>query len=463
MRPGCFTCLVLAGLVLLTLLAYVPLWENDFIDLDDQVYITQNEHVLGGLTSSGIRWAWTTFHGGFWFPLTWLSLQADASLSALLRGPQGKGLPVAAVFHGQNLLWHLATVVLLFVVWRRLTGAMWRSALVAALFAVHPLHVESVAWATERKDVLSTFFLMLTLLAYTHYVRRPCWVRYLLVTVPFVLGLMAKPMLVTLPCLLLLLDWWPLQRFSLSRPQGPGAWGLVLEKLPLFALAVAASVQAVVTQQQVAAFTELGVLSLSGRLANALLSYLWYLEKTFWPTGLAAFYCHSGSNWQSGPVLTAGLILLGITLGAAVSARRLPWLLVGWLWFLGTLVPVIGLVQIGQQARADRFVYVPHIGLFVALVWSCAALANRLRLPIWTQASLATACLLLLTARTWDQVGYWRNPAVLWSHALAVTTDNHRAHCLMGGALAQQAETKGDVAKLARARRHLEQAISLQP
>jgi tetratricopeptide (TPR) repeat protein len=452
------TILVSVGLLLLTLLAYVQLWDNDFVNLDDPTGIFQNPDVLGGLTTRGAQWAWTTFHTGNWIPLTWLSLQLDASLSRLVQGSRSKVVPLAVIFHGQNLFWHCATVVLLFVVLRRMTGAVWRSALVAALFAVHPLHVESVAWAIERKDVLSTFFLVLTLLAYDGYVQRPGVGRYLLVVVCFVLGLLAKPMLVTLPCVLLLLDWWPLRRFSLGQLKRP-----LLEKVPLFVLSGAGCVMALLAQRHVAAMASIDTISLSSRLANAVVSYGWYLEKTFWPTGLAVFYCHPLNDWTWQPVLIAGAVLLGITILALATARRWPWLLLGWLWFVGTLVPVIGLVQVGEQARADRYVYVPHIGLFVAIVWSAAALGDRLRLPTSVRASLASACLLGLTVVTWAQVGSWHSSWALWMRALAAVPKNHRAYFEIGQFYFQTGNGKGDPEMFDQARRYFEQALALQP
>jgi tetratricopeptide (TPR) repeat protein len=450
--------LLAASLLLLTLAAYGQLWENHFINFDDRHYITHNPPILGGLTASGIRWAWTTFDSGNWIPLTWMSLQVDASLSSLLQGPRSKQLPLAWVVHGQNLFWHCATVGLLFATLRRLTGAMWCSALVAALFAVHPLHVESVAWAIERKDVLSTFFGMLTLLAYGHYVQRPSVGRYLLVLTAFVLSLLAKPMLVTLPCLLLLLDWWPLRRFSFAQ-----SGRLVLEKVPLFAVAAAACVLALVAQHHAGALASVGYLSFPSRLANAVASCGWYLEKTFWPTNLAIYYCHPGDNRPWDRALLAAIILLAVTVLALGTARRWPWLLVGWLWFLGTLVPVIGLVQVGDQARADRYTYVPHIGLFVALIWSGAALVGPLRLPIWVPAALGTTWVLLLSAATWAQVGCWHDSRALWGHAVAVTTENHRAHYCLGLTLFELALEQQNPKLHTQAGWHFEQAALLQP
>jgi tetratricopeptide (TPR) repeat protein len=485
MRRVSVSVLVSAGLVVLVLAAYAPLWVNQFIDLDDGLYVWQNPHVLGGLTGPNVAWAWTTSHAGFWFPLTWMSLQLDATLSPGLR--LGDQASPAAVFHGQNLFWHAATAVLLFWTLRRLTGSLWCSALVAALFAVHPLHVESVAWATERKDVLSTFFLVLTVLAYAHYAERPTAGRYFLVLASFVLGLLAKPMLVTLPFALLLLDFWPLHRWrrapepmtvkeserkksggkDTAVPPAPvfgrGSRGLLLEKVPLLAVAVAAAVVTVLAQRTTRAVRPLSDIPLSARLANAVVSYGWYLEKTFWPAGLEVFYCHPRGNWQWGPVLAAAAAVAAITAGAVAGARRWPWLAVGWLWFLGTLVPVIGLVQSGDQARADRFVYVPHVGLFVALAWAAAALADRLRVRAAVRAAAACLCLAGLATATWVQVGYWHDQETLFAHTLAVNPDNHRAHYNVANYYARRAAAEGDPGLLRLAREHYDRAIALQP
>jgi tetratricopeptide (TPR) repeat protein len=476
--------LVSAGLVALTLAAYAPLWGNDFIDLDDGLYVWQNPHVLGGLTADNVAWAWTTTHAGFWLPLTWLSLQLDASLCPA--GPGGGPSPVLAVVcHAQNLFWHTATVVLLFYTLRRMTGALWRSALVAGLFAVHPLHVESVAWATERKDVLSTFFLVLTVLAYARYAERPSARRYLLVLVCFVLGLLAKPMLVTLPFGLLLLDGWPLGRWARSAAGGQGgqaagksppapkplfgagARGLLLEKLPLLAVAVAASVVTVLAQRGTTAVRPLGEISLSARAANAAAAYGWYLGKTFWPAGMSLFYRHPRGDWQWGPVLAGAAALLALTALVIAQARRRPWLAVGWLWFVGTLVPVIGLLQSGDQARADRFVYVPHVGLLVALVWGAAELLERLRVPAAARAAAAAVCLAGLAAAAAVQVGFWHDQKIAWEHALAVDPGNDRALYNLGNEAFRRAVAEPDGGRarelLDRAGRHYRDALALRP
>lgn len=468
------TLAVAAGLVAMTLAAYVPLWRNDFIDYDDESYITDNPGVLEGLTPAGIVWAWTTGHGGFWFPLTWMSLQVDASLS----GPRG---PCPQIFHGQNLLWHVATVVLLFATLRRMTGSVWRSSLVAALFAVHPLHVESVAWATERKDVLSGFFWVLTMYAYVRYAERPGWGRYLGVMAAMSLGLLAKPMLVTLPCALLLLDVWPLGRWDRGpRPARPadsaggplrvapasGGW-LLLEKLPLLAVGIVASAVTMVAQRSSSGVVPMGEISLAARLANAVISYGWYLQKTVWPTGLTVFYVHPRDDWDRMTLVGAVMLLASVTLAACLAARRMPCLLVGWLWFLGTLVPVIGLVQSGEQARADRFVYVPHIGLFAGLVWAAFAVMDRLRVPMPARATLAAVCLVCMSWGTWWQLGHWRDAETVWRHALAVDADNDRAHTNLAAVLVARARRSEDGRQardlLAEARRHYEAATVSRP
>jgi tetratricopeptide (TPR) repeat protein len=476
--------LVSAGLVVLTTCAYGPLWDNGFINLDDEGAISENPYVAGGITPSDVHWAWTTFLSGNWIPLTWMSLQLDASLSP---GPDPAAgtAPSAVVCHAQNLFWHTATVVLLFCTLRRLTGAVWCSALVAALFAVHPLHVESVAWATERKDVLSAFFLVLTVFAYARYAERPSAGRYLVVFGSFVLGLLAKPMLVTLPIALLLLDYWPLRRWPVAA-QGPGAatgrrgvprpgavsgpgW-LVLEKVPLLVVAAADSAIAVLAQRSSHAVETLANVTLGSRVANAVVSYGWYLDKTFWPTGLALFYPHPHADWAWGPVLGWGAALLAVTAAVLAGARRRPWLAVGWLWFVGTLVPVIGLVQIGGQAHADRYAYVPHIGLFVAVVWGAAALRARLGVPAAVGVLAAGAWLATLAALTWVQLGYWRDARTVWEHALAVDAANARARQDLARDLFKQAQrlagrgwAEKDPALLDRSQENYAQAVQVHP
>jgi tetratricopeptide (TPR) repeat protein len=423
--------LVLAGA---SFAAFGPALDGEFVDLDDYLYVKKNAHVLAGLGRPGAAWAFTTFHTSNWHPLTWLSLQADAS--AFGREPWG--------FHLTNLLLHAATAVVLFLALRLMTGAAWRSAFVAGFFAVHPLRVESVAWAAERKDVLSGLLWVLTLLAYGWYARRPGWGRYLLVVAAFALGLLAKPVLVTLPCVLLLLDWWPLRRAAGTAPAGAAVpWRrLLLEKVPLFALAAASCV--VTAHAQRGAAASLGELPLGPRAANALTAYAAYLGKTAWPVHLAAFYPHPGAHVSGWQVAGAALLLAVLTLLAVRFAKSRPYLAVGWLWYLGVLVPMTGLVQVGSQALADRYTYLPSIGLGIAVVWGVADLAaagRRQKAEGSRQRSAAgvfflpsafcflpSACgwaaaglLAVLLAATRAQVRVWHDDVALWEHALAVT------------------------------------------
>jgi Flp pilus assembly protein TadD len=350
------------------------------------------------------------------------------------------------------VLLHIANALLLFLVFDRMTGMVYRSAAVAVLFALHPLHVESVAWVAERKDVLSTTFWMLTLTAYSYYVQRPSVGRYLLVVLSLTLGLMAKPMLVTLPCVLLLLDVWPLQR-SRSTP-ARATTRLLLEKMPLFLLVAASCVMTSVAQRQ--ALTTFAQYPLSVRVCNALLAYVGYLGKTFWPVGLAVYYPHSGATISVGEAVVAGVLLALITTLVLGLGRRWPYLAVGWLWYLGTLVPVIGLVQVGEQAMADRYSYVPLIGVFVLLVWGAGDLAAASRIPRALSATATAAVLCACGALTWLQLGYWSAAVTLWDHTLAVTENNAVAHINLGAAYLLL-----DM-KLA-AKPHFEKAIAIEP
>jgi tetratricopeptide (TPR) repeat protein len=430
-------------LILLALLVYWPTFGYPFVNYDDPGYVSTNARVQAGLTSDGVLWSFTTFRGGNWHPLTWLSLQLDATLY----GGQNAG-----GFHATNVVLHTLNTLLLFGVLRGLTGAVWRSGVVAALFGLHPLHVESVAWVSERKDVLSTLFWMLALAAYLAYVRRPGLGRYLLVVLALGLGLLAKAMLVTLPCVLLLLDYWPLCRWA------PGAaWlRLLREKIPLFALVLGACLVTFLAQFRGLAVAAFESVPLSARLGNALVAYVGYLGKMLWPLDLAAFYPHPRTDLGFAEVLGAGLLLAVVTWLVLVPGRRWPYLGVGWLWYLGTLVPVIGLVQVGSQAMADRYTYVPLIGVFVALVWGVSdlALAWHLR-PRYLAAATAvvlSACAALAAIQT----RYWRDSQALWEHATAVTGPNVLTHYCLG----QRHYAQGDRAA---AVREFEQAAALDP
>jgi protein O-mannosyl-transferase len=398
--------------------------------------------VTDGLTLRGVSWAFTTGYAGNWHPLTWISHMLDVQVFGLDAGPQ----------HVTNVVLHAASALLLFALLYGMTGAPGRSWFVAALFAVHPLHIESVAWIAERKDVLSTLFWMLTIWAYVRYCaaesrnaesRRPkaegLWspasgLWYLLVVLLFALGLMAKPMLVTLPVTLLLLDVWPLRRITFAKDTRSQALRLIREKVPLFVLAIASSVVTFIIQQQAGAVKELAALPIGRRVGNALVAYVSYLWKTLWPAGLAAIYPYpeSMAGWQAAAALA---VLAIVTMLAVRVRRRHPYLLVGWLWYLVTLIPVIGLIQVGTQPIADRYTYVPLIGLFIIVAWGISELAPEARsrsyvIPAVTVLTIA-AC--AVTARA--QVHHWRNSIALWQHAIAVTTDNYRAQGILAHAL----------------------------
>ena len=422
--------LVVALLVAVTLAAYAPLFGNAFVNYDDDLYITNNHHVRSGLEAESVAWAFTTFQGANWFPLTRLSWMLDAELFGLN----------ATGFHLTNLLLHVANVVLVFLVLARMTGAIGAGAFVAAIFAVHPLHVESVAWAAARKDVLSGLFALLALLAYERYVRAPRprgW--YAATTAALALGLMAKPTLVTLPFLLLLLDEWPLAR--LRRPEPPATWErsrvrrAIVEKLPLLALVAAASAVTFVAQRSGGTVQSLEIYPLAVRVQNALVATVAYIAKTFWPSGLAVFYPHPGRALPIAQVLGAAALLTAISAGVLYALRRRPYLAVGWLWFVGGLVPVIGLVQVGQAAMADRYTYLPLIGLAVMVAWGARESAERSRALARGAAALGAVVVVALAWVTAEQVRTWRSSITLLEHALRVTERNHVAHTNLGLAL----------------------------
>ena len=398
----------------ITLLAFAAVRDFGFVDYDDLDYVAANPHVMPGLTWAGVRWALTSGYFANWHPVTWISHMLDVQLFGMNAGAH----------HSVNLLLHVANTLLLFGVLRRMTGAVGRSAFVAALFAVHPMHVESVAWVAERKDVLSTFFWLLTMWAYYFYTRAPQPRRYALVIVCFALGLMSKPMLVTLPFVLLLLDLWPLRR--------PLARSLVLEKLPLVALSIASSAVTVLVQRQGGAVVRLDLIPLSTRVANALVAYARYIEKMLWPMDLAAMYPIPRTLPDPGLLAAAVAILLGITIVAIKLVHQRPYLLVGWLWFLGTLVPVIGIVQVGVQSMADRYSYVPLVGLFIMVAWGVPD--NIASWPRARMASQIAAAVLVgaCTMVTMHQVRYWSSSRALWQHAVDATRDNYFAQASLG-------------------------------
>jgi Tfp pilus assembly protein PilF len=423
-------------LIFVTVAAYSAALKCDFVNLDDPTYVVGNATVRSGLTLAGVRWAFTSTEAGLWHPITWLSHMLDVELYGL--NPSGH--------HLTSLLFHAANGVLLFLVLRAMTGAHWRSAVVAALFALHPLGVESVAWVAQRKDVLGTFFGLLALWAYTGYARRPTLPRFCLVALPFTLALMSEAMLVTLPFVMLLLDRWPLRR-----PEE--RWQLVVEKLPLLGMSAAVAVVALLAAHRSGAVAELGYLPPLARLTNALVGYAWYVARAAWPARLAVFYPLPSARpaWELGMAVT----LVGSMSALAMLTWRSPYVAVGWLWFLVMLLPVSGLVQTGSQAMADRFTYMPLIGLFVVVTWGARDAVARW--PI--RPSVTAACTVMLLAtlalRTWTQVGYWRSSVRLFSHALEVTGDNWLAHNNLGDALARQGRLDDAVVEFSEALRLL--------
>jgi protein O-mannosyl-transferase len=453
---------VCAGLAVATVAAYWQVRTAEFIRYDDPGYVFENAHVLQGLTADGLAWAFTltdpeSDHQGNYHPLTWLSHMLDVQLF----GKDANGQLPSGAHHVTNLVLHVANTLLLFLLFRWMTGAVWPSAMVAALFALHPLHVESVAWVAERKDVLSTFFGLLALGTYVWYVRCPSVSRYLAVAGLLVLGLMAKPMLVTLPCVLLLLDYWPLGRLKVgaqgsapppppgpkrqanhkrrrkgatapsSSGSGPTVGWLLLEKAPLALLSLAASAVTFFVQRRAGAMAPVEHYSIGARIANALVAYATYLGKMLWPMDLAVFY-PMPSAWPPYYVIGAAAMLVAISaavLWGAWGGR--PYLAMGWFWFLGTLVPVIGLVQVGDQALADRYSYLPLVGIFIALVWGVddwtRAWAHR-----WMLALPAVVAVLACARLTYEQVGYWTASEVLFRRAIDVTRPNAWAHNNLG-------------------------------
>ncbi len=448
-RYEVFFCLLL---VLVILAVYWPVSYHGFILLDDDVYITANRHVIEGPSLENIKWAFTTSHAGFWIPLTWLSHMLDSWLYGLNAGGH----------HMTNVIFHCLNTLLLFLAFHRLTGDLWRSAMVALLFAVHPLHVESVAWASERKDVLFAFFWMLTMIAYSRYAERPGLRRYWLVIVFFALGLMAKPMIVTLPFVLLLMDYWPLGRWKPVNSALPGPsrkteklWHLVLEKIPLFFLSALGSVVTFSLQKSGGALPSLQVLSPAARMSNVLVAYGKYIVKMIWPHPLAVLYPLSGSP-------SAASLGLSVFVLAAISAlvvrymKKHAYLPVGWLWFLGTFVPVIGIVQSGPQSMADRFAYIPFIGLYIMIAWGSACLFGRWRHQKIFLGCLSTIAIIALLMVTRTQVGYWKNNLTLFQHTLAVTKDNFVVHRNLGLAFARQANFNSALL-------HFQKALAIDP
>lgn len=438
------------ALIAINLFVYASVRHYEFVAWDDPQYITENPQVSSGLTWANVEWAFTTGHHANWHPMTWLSHMLDVQLYGMDAG----------MHHVTNVVFHLANTLLLFGLLHLMTGRLGRSAFVAGLFAVHPLHVESVAWVAERKDVLSTLFFLLMLWAYVEYVRNPQRNRYLLVVVLLALGLMSKPMLVTAPFVLLLLDVWPLQRVSLGggsgliREQEP-VWQLVREKLPLIALSIVSSIVTVLVQQQGGALQGFETFPWSLRVGNALVSYLAYIVKMLWPDPLVAFYPFP----RSVPVVwLMGAILILVATSAIVLRLipRHPYLAVGWFWYLGTLIPVIGLVQVGDQAMADRYTYIPLIGLFLMVAWGVPELLPHLEFRNIALSAAGVLVLLGCVTVARGQARSWENTVALWEHALQGSPNNYNAHTHLAVALAGQGRIDEALA-------HLSEAVRLEP
>jgi protein O-mannosyl-transferase len=397
-----------ALLVLATLLLYGPVTHHEFLVLDDSQYVTENIHVSTGLNLGNVVWAFTSFHEANWHPLTWLSHMADCQLFGLSSGPH----------HFVNVVLHAVNVVLLFFLLQRATGAVWRSFLVAALFAVHPLNVETVAWVAERKSLLCTLFSLLTIAAYGWYVRRPNWKKYLAVVAAFALALMSKPMAVSLPLVLLLLDYWPLERYE-DLPFRRKWMRLSMEKLPLLLMSAASSAVTMVAQRSGGAVVDASVLPLSLRLGNAIVSYVAYIGKTFWPAKLAVFYPHPWHSLPWSDVIAAAVILAAITM-VVLYFHRVRYLATGWFLFVTTLIPVIGIIQVGSQAMADRYAYIPCIGLFIIIAWGLNSIVHATALPRVVPAVAALCLILAFAAATTRYLQYWQSDVKLFTQARIV-------------------------------------------
>jgi tetratricopeptide (TPR) repeat protein len=440
--------LILLGLAVMTFAIYAQVIGHQFITLDDDSYIRENPMVNRGVTLAGLAWAFTTFYVANWHPLTWIAHMIDSQLFGMNAGGH---LLV-------NALIHVANTVLVFWFLLRTTHARWPSALVAALFALHPLHVESVAWASERKDTLSTFFGLLSLIAYLRYAEERSSSQYAWTSVTLALGLLAKPMLVTWPFVMLLLDYWPLRRFELTsrKEVATKLWLLVREKLPLFALVAASAVITSIAQSHAGAVRTFTDFPIALRLSNALVSYAKYLLLTFWPNDLTVYYSLAPAGIPAWQIMGAAFLLIGITAFCLFQGKIRPYLIVGWLWFLGTLVPVVGLVQVGGQAMADRYFYIPSIGLFIAVVFGLADIAKSWRVAPSLSAGIAGGVLLIVATLTNEQIHRWSDSFTLFKHALAVAPPS--LHIENGLGLAMGGSGRYDEAAA-----HFEKALQIRP
>ncbi len=438
--------LIALFLVVLPLLVYWPVKNYAFINLDDHHYIVENPHVRTGLSGRNVRWALTAARSGNWHPITWLSHMTDGHLHGLNAGAH----------HLTNLFFHLLNGLLLFWVLRRMTGCLWKSSVVAALFALHPLNIESVAWVSQRKTVLSTFLWFLTLLSYVRYTERSTPVRYAAVLLFYIMGLMAKPMLVTVPFMLMLLDYWPLERVRIGNSPGTHGMGrLLMEKVPLLALSTASCFVTYLVQHAGGATSPLAAIPMWVRISNAVVSYAGYIGNMVWPQHLAVLYPHARSV-QDVRFWAALLFLGAVSAYAFMNRHQKPYWIVGWLWYLGTLVPVIGIVQVGLQSMADRYAYVPLIGLSIAAVWGFSGLLSDRRLSSYILPMLSIGILFSYAAVSVRQIRYWTDGITLYAHTLRVTEDNFAIHTALGSALF-------DVGRFGEALDHYEAALRIEP
>jgi len=437
--PGRILCLSIL-IAVLTLAIYWQVLDYGFINFDDPTYVIENNHIRDGLTIEGIKWAFTSFYASNWHPLTWLSHMLDIEFHGMNPGKH----------HLSNITIHTLNAVLLFILLERMTGMLWRSAMVAALFALHPLHVESVAWISERKDVLSTFFGILTLSAYVWYTRMPGLKRYSLMAVLFICSVMSKPMMVTLPFLMLVLDFWPLKRIDVMKRESGykpvmrtlhNLLLLLREKIILFAVALISGIVTVCAQHSGGAVQSVVLLNLGDRMMNAAVSYCTYIWKMVWPTGLAVYYPYPSAFVFSHVVLCMALIVV-VTIAIIAFMDKRPYLASGWFWYMVTLLPVIGIIQVGGQSMADRYTYVPSIGIFIMAVWGVSDALEKCRYRKVILAGFSALVIGASSLLTFVQAGYWRDSIILFSHALEVTHENDLAHFNLGHALEDSGNTQ---------------------
>ena len=458
-RSLCFEVLICLLLATAIFIVYWQVIDFDFISLDDPYYIINNPSIRHGINFESLKWAFSSFgYEANWHPLTWISHMLDIQLFGMNPG----------MHHFTNVIFHILNSMLLFIVLEKMTGALWRSAVVAVLFALHPLHVESVAWISERKDVLSTFFWMLTMMGYLWYVHHPSVRRYLTVIFFYILGLLSKPMLVTLPFVLLLLDYWPLNRLDLDHTRGVGknyelnrsyeiCWSriprLIVEKIPMIVLAIISSSLTIIAQHEGGALKSFKIFPFSLRILNAITSYVDYLWKVIYIFNLVVFYPYKHAINPLVVILFC-LFLIFVTVLAVLCVKRLPYFLVGWFWYLGTLIPVIGLVQVGVQPMADRYTYIPLIGIFILIVWGISELLEKFQIKKIILITVAGVVLPILISFSWIQVGYWKNSKTLYEHTINVPVKNYIFHL-------QQAKLLMDQGDLDGAEKHCAEALRI--